>query len=536
MNPVNQADDFELDILKWFRNHQDAREWSGLIKKNNQSFYARFRAITATPDCLVCHGSPDEAPTDVRALYGRQGGYNYKVGEIVAADSIYIPVDVSFVRIKEAAWMAFIVALVSLFTMIGLFYLLFNRTVVSELKGLLYKFHKIKDQSQDNSEILQMSSEDEIEQLTAAFEKTAADLQQTHDELRASEAKYRKLFESSRDAIIIIDERTKLAEINEAGIKLFGFKDRQEAVSIETCFQLFWDARDARKFHDTVKQEGFVQGLEVAMVNREGKKLVIMVSATGRKDENGRFCGIEGILRDISEKRRVEKYLIQTERLASIGELAAGVAHEINNPLGVIKCYANLLAKANQDDHQMHADIQIIRKHTDQCQSVVASLLSFARTPEPQMTKSQLHAVIDDILSVLEHQLHKKAIEVRRLYDPEIQSVTMDAAMMKQVFMNILLNARQAMPKGGTLTVRTSLDEVEKRIRVAFTDSGIGISEKFIDRIFDPFFSTKGPEKGTGLGLSVSYGIVKQHRGDISVYSRTGKGTTFIVSFPLDEA
>ncbi len=534
MNPVNQADDFEIEKLRWFDSHRESREWRGLIKKNNRSFYARFRAIAAEPDCLVCHGSPDDAPEAVKALYGTQGGYNYEIGKVVAADSIYIPVDVSFVRIKEAAWMAFLMALISLFTLIGLFYLLFNRTVVSELKGLLSKFHKITDRSENDLEEMQINAEDEIEQLTTAFEKTASDLQQTHDELKASETKYRKLFESSRDAIIIVGESSKLEEINEAGINLFGFKDREEAVSIETYFQLFWDTRDAWKFHHNIQQEGFAQGLEVAMVNRNGKKLTIMASATRRLDEKSRFAGIEAMLRDISEKRRVEKYLLQAERLASIGELAAGVAHEINNPLGVIKCYANLMAKAKCDDRQMLEDVQIIRKHADQCQAVVASLLSFARKPEPKKTKSQIHAVIDEILSVLEPQMQKKSIEVQRQYNSKIQFVTMDVAMMKQVFMNLLLNARQAMPKGGVLTVKTSVDEIKNMVRISFTDTGTGIPEKFIDRIFDPFFSTKGPEKGTGLGLSVSYGIVKQHKGDISVQSEPGKGATFTLFLPLD--
>jgi PAS domain S-box-containing protein len=535
MNPVNKADDFELEKLQWFDKNSDVKEWHGLIKKNNRSFYARFRAIKAEKECLICHGSPEDAPPDVKELYGTQGGYNYEVGEVVAADTIYIPVDVSFVRIKEAAWLGFLIALVSLFSLIGLFYILFNRTVVSDLKALLLKFHRIGIQHENDHKIPTLKTGDEIEQLTAAFEETAADLERTHNELKASETKYRNLFESSRDAIIIINRRTQILEINDAGIKLFGFKGRSEAISIESYFQLFWDTRDARKFHKKVKQSGFVQGLEVFMVNREGGKLTVMVSASQRLDENARFDGIEAILRDVTEKKQVEKHLAQTEKLASIGELASGVAHEINNPLGVIKCYANLAAKAKSEDSQLAKDIQIIRKHTDQCQSVVSSLLSFAKTPEPKKTKSYIHKVIDDILSVLEHQVKKSAIVVKRQYDKKIKSITVDEAMIKQVFMNLLLNACQSMPEGGILMVKSTFDERNRRVTIHVADSGIGISEKFIDRIFDPFFSTKGADKGTGLGLSVSYGIIKQHNGNITVQSIPGKGTTFEVTLPVDD-
>ena len=535
MNPVNQADAFELEKLKWFENQKDAKEWHGLIKKNNRSFYARFRAIKAEMDCLVCHGLPEQAPEAVKKLYGTTSGYNYEVGEIVAADTIYIPVDVSFVRIKEAAWLAFLVALVSLFSLIGLFYLLFNRTVVSELKGLLSKFHHITDHPENSAEILNNATEDEFEQITSAFEETAANLKRTHDELKASEIKYRNLFESSRDTILMIDDKTRIIEINDAGIKLFGFNDRKEALSIESYYMLFWDARDASHFHDDILNNGFVQGTEFNMVNREGNKLTVMVSASKRLSDDGRFTGIEAILRDISEKRRAEKYLAQTEKLASIGELASGVAHEINNPLGVIKCYANLMSKATDMDSQQSKDIQIIRKHTDQCQSVVSSLLSFAKTPEPNKTRSQIHMVIDDILSVLEHQMSKGSISVERQYDSRIQELIVDESMIKQVFMNLLLNAIQAMPQGGLIVVQSSLDDQDNVITISITDTGIGIPEKYIERIFDPFFSTKDAGKGTGLGLSVSYGIVKQHNGKITAYSDPGKGSTFAVLLPANE-
>ena len=269
-NPVNQADAFELSMLEWFNENPQAREWHGLIQKNNRSFYTRLRAITARDECLRCHGVPEDAPRDMKAIYGTTGGFGYEVGSVVAADTIYIPVDVTFVRIKEAAWLVFLIAGASLFGLLGLFYLLFNRTVVSELKGLLGRFRSISSSANPVAESPAEKSPDEFEQLKGAFESVADELKQTHDELSASEHKYRLLFETSRDAIMIFDRETRLREINEAGLKLFDFKDRAEALSIETFYQLFWDTRDAKAFFQTITEKGFVQGLEVLMVDRDG--------------------------------------------------------------------------------------------------------------------------------------------------------------------------------------------------------------------------------------------------------------------------
>ena len=535
MNPVNQADRFELKMLKWFSENRDTPEWHGLIKKNDRSFYTRLRAIYAEAECLSCHGNPADAPEGVRKLYGTDGGYNYRLGQIVAADTVYIPVDVTFERIKETAWLVFLVAFTSLFALVGLFYLLFNRTVVSELKGLLIKFRSIAEHPETDDQSADFTSGDEIEQLKNAFEIAAADLRQAHDKLRSSESKYRLLFETSQDAIIIFDDKTRIIDINEAGIKLFGFHDLREAVSIETSYQLFWDTRDAENFHQTLHRKGFLRETEFSMVDRNGKQLIIMISATRRRDKDRQITGIDGIFRDVTEKRRVEKYLAQTEKLASIGELASGVAHEINNPLGVIKCYANLIAKGQHENSTVLNDIQIIQKHTEQCESVVDALLRFARISEPMKTKIDIHLCIDDVLSMLGHQMIKEGITVEKQFHPDLPSITVDAQMIKQVFMNLFMNARQAMPQGGTLTVRTTMDSLEKRISIAIADTGSGISKKFVDRIFDPFFTTKGPGKGTGLGLSVSYGIIKKHHGEIEVESSPGKGTTFTILLPIED-
>jgi PAS domain S-box-containing protein len=538
MNPINMADDFELSMLKWFENHRDQREWHGLIRKNNRSYYTRLRSIYAESECLKCHGKPEDATMEMKAIYGIDGGYNYHVGDVVAADTVYIPVDVSFVRIKEAAWTVFLIAVPSLLALIGLFYLLFNRTVTSEMKRLLSRFQSISDDSPHipSAKDIIPQADDEFERLREAFENVASNLKQAHDELKTSESNYRLLFEASQDAILILDDKTRLININEAGLKLFGFKNRAEALSIETFYQLFWDTRDAKSVFNTVQKIGFAQGHEVDMVDRMGKKLVIWLSATSRRDENNNFSGIDAMLRDVTEQRRIEKHLAQTEKLASIGQLASGVAHEINNPLGVIQCYSNLIAKSQPPGKQVRKDIEVIRKHTEQCKSVITALLNFARISEPQKTEMDIQTCVEDVLTVIEPQIKAEGISVRLYFPSNLPHLIIDGGKIKQVLMNLLLNALQAMPYKGDIYIRATVKEGKNLLAIQIADTGQGIAHKHIHRIFDPFFTTKDSGKGTGLGLSVSYGIVKQHGGEIEVESIPGEGSTFTVLLPLENS
>ncbi len=528
-NSINQADEFEMNMLRWFTEHPKSNQWSGMIKKGARSYYVKMMAIKAETGCLTCHGAFQDAPKALKDIYGSKGGYGYKVGDIVAADSIYIPVDVAFSRIRRIAWSVFIIAGISLLSLFGLFYLLFNRTIIADLKGMLSAFRGISGKDIQTQKDNPVESADEVEQLKEEFENAAINLRQTHDRLKASESKYRRLFEASQDTIFICDMEARIVEINEAGIKLFGFKDLPEALSIESFKTLFWDAGDWISIFETIQEKGFVKDHEVNMKDNSGNLMYVLITANMWVDEQDRSCGFEGTLRDITEKTRFEKQLVQTEKLASIGQLAAGVAHEINNPIEVIKCYSNLIEKGVKQDSQTLKDIRIIKKHTEQCRSVIDSLLNFARNSDSRKEKTDIHACIEEIMYMMEPQMLKEKIVVNRRFEKDIPLLIADVQKMKQVFMNLLMNARQAMQEGGELTVRTALQKKNKVVVIEVEDTGCGISERNIDRIFDPFFTTKAAGKGTGLGLAVIYGIVKQHGGEIEVKSSPGKGSTFTI-------
>jgi two-component system NtrC family sensor kinase len=233
------------------------------------------------------------------------------------------------------------------------------------------------------------------------------------------------------------------------------------------------------------------------------------------------------------ELKKTQEQLIQSEKLASLGKLAAGIAHEINNPLTGILTYSSLLLKENKDNLQIKEDLEVIVNETTRCRKIVKGLLEFARQTEPSKAPADINKVVEETLSLLETQALFQNIKIEKRLKKGLPDVMMDTDQIKQVFMNIIINAAEAMSQGGTLTIQSDSDPQKKFAKVCFIDTGPGIPEENLSKIFDPFFTTKRSGKGTGLGLSVSYGIIQRHDGFLEVKSQLGKGSTFTVKLPL---
>jgi two-component system NtrC family sensor kinase len=237
------------------------------------------------------------------------------------------------------------------------------------------------------------------------------------------------------------------------------------------------------------------------------------------------------IIDDVTDRAELEQRLVQADKLSSIGLLAAGVAHEVNTPLAVISTYAQMLAKQVADDSQKSLILEKIAKQTFRASEIVNSLLNFSRTSTTSFGGVNVNKVMQETLSLLEHQLTKAGIAVNLELDPALPLVHGNAGKLQQVFLNLFLNARDAMGAGGTLEIRSLAEGPGVRLEVS--DTGHGIAPEHLHRIYDPFFTTKGAKKGTGLGLSVTYGIIQEHGGSIEVSNRRGGGATFRVELPL---
>jgi PAS domain S-box-containing protein len=267
------------------------------------------------------------------------------------------------------------------------------------------------------------------------------------------------------------------------------------------------------------------------MQNREGRNLVVNVSMVPLVGKSGERIGRLILFDDVTQRIRLEEQVFQNEKLTSLGLLAAGVAHEVNTPLAVISNYIQMLAKQLPSGDPRHQLIEKVVKPTFRANEIVNNLLKFSRTGAAESTEVNLNAVVEEVLTLVAHPFRTAQVQVTRNLQRELPSVLGSNNKLQQVFLNLFLNARDAMPSGGVVEIRTAAHNGS--VEVEIIDNGGGIPREHLNRIFDPFFTTKSSGRGTGLGLSVSYGIVKEHSGKVDVRSTPGKGTSFRLEFPV---
>ncbi len=273
-----------------------------------------------------------------------------------------------------------------------------------------------------------------------------------------------------------------------------------------------------------------ITGIYKQRLQHQGRRLTLNVSITPLVSKSGERIGRLLLMDDVTQRERMEEQMTQTEKLTSLGLLAAGVAHEVNTPLAVISNYIQMLAKQMPEGDPRQSIIEKIVKQTFRASEIVNNLLNFSRTGAAEVADVDVNRVVEETLSLVAHPLKTSQIQiVKKLADP-LPPVRGSANKLQQVFLNLFLNARDAMPGGGMLEIRTAAHNGSVEIEIV--DTGAGIPREHIHRIFDPFFTTKAVGRGTGLGLSVSYGIIKEHSGKIDVRSTPGKGTSFHVEFP----
>lgn len=237
--------------------------------------------------------------------------------------------------------------------------------------------------------------------------------------------------------------------------------------------------------------------------------------------------------RDITEERSLQHKLIHSEKMAAIGTLAGGVAHEINNPLGGILAFTQLVIRDLGEGHSNYSDLKEIEQSTLRCKKIVQDLLDFSRqSREEQRVPLAINDVLRKMLPIIQVQAKTSKVQVECEFDNDLPSILGNDHKLQQVFLNLITNAYHAMPNGGTLRLKTYCRKEENRVYTEVSDTGMGIKEEYLDKIFDPYFTTKEHGEGTGLGLSITYGIVREHDGTIDVKSIVGNGCTFVLTFP----
>jgi PAS domain S-box-containing protein len=350
------------------------------------------------------------------------------------------------------------------------------------------------------------------------------------------------LIESSVDGIIAADMKGNIFIFNKGAEALTGH--RAEEVIGKTHITDIYPEGVAKEVMEKLRSPeyggvGKLHPTQFNVVNKAGEEIPIQLSAVLISDREGKEVASVGIFTDLRPRLRMEKklqdthlQLVSSEKMASLGKLAAGIAHEINNPLGGILIYSSLMMEDLPEGDPKRQDLARIVQEASRCKDIVKSLLEFARQTEPKMEPTDINRAITDGLFFLENQALFHNVQIVKELNPLLPLVQGNAGQLKQVFINIIVNAAEAIHGSGALTIRTSHDAQRKKVFVEFTDTGEGIPEENLTRIFEPFFTTKDIGKGTGLGLATSYGIVEDHGGKISVKSKVGRGTTFTIELP----
>jgi PAS domain S-box-containing protein len=352
------------------------------------------------------------------------------------------------------------------------------------------------------------------------------------------------MLQSSMDAIIFVDNENRVQVWNRGAEHIFGFTAAEMVGnSFHPLVPPELDAdKELARIQAEVNEKGYMRHHVATRLTKDGHRITIDLSRTLVRDDQGKPLGSVAIIRDITEQVELSQRIYSTEKLASIGTLAAGVAHEINNPLAIILGFADLLLERLPPGSREHEDVKLIEHNANHARKVVQDILGFARVTEGLGDTVDVDAAIETVLTVSNSTLTTRKISVVRKLAGGLPRVRGDPRELQQVVLNLISNAIGAMePGGGTLTVRTWQDAAG--VHFSVEDTGQGIPEHVRPRIFDPFFTTKRSGEGTGLGLSLCYGIVKKHGGKISFRSATreesgGKpsGTTFTVTMPVASA
>lgn len=381
-----------------------------------------------------------------------------------------------------------------------------------------------------NCPVYRSQAGDEIQSLAEYFDLMALtlrnrleDLKRTQLDLHQQQQVFRTILDVTPDLVCLKDEMLRYQAVNKAFCSFFETEEssilgRHEAVLPPQ------EAERDRQEDLKVLGTGIPIQTEKKYNGAQGERWFHEVK-TPVHDMEGRIVGLLCNARDITQLRELQMRMVESQKLESLGQLAAGVAHEINTPLGIILGYVQLLLEDFPEESEEHETLRIVEKHTRICKKIVADLLRFSRHTESHKKPLSVNKLLDQIINIVEHTFGLEHIEIERSFKPDLPLIFGDQEKLQQVFLNLLNNAYDAIGSNGKVTVSTDHDKETDEVTIAIEDTGTGIPKAIQSKIFDPFFTTKDIGKGTGLGLSVTFGIVKDHGGKITVKSPVAQAT-----------
>ncbi|MDL1957183.1 MAG: PAS domain S-box protein [Candidatus Desulfofervidus auxilii] len=388
-------------------------------------------------------------------------------------------------------------------------------------------------------EIPVTKSKDEVGELTFAFREMQASLIKLTTDLKASSEELKKMYdfqkkliENSIDGIVATDEKRNIVIFNERAEAIFGYS--QEEVVGKMKIDELYPPGVSKKiervlYDDNFGGRGRLANYETVIINKKGEQVPVWLSAALIHGENGKEIGTVVVFRDLTERKELEEKILQSERLATIGRGVSYIGHEIKNPLIIIGGFTQQVLYSTKDEKNRQK-LQIVLEEIERLNQFLTSISDFTKFTKPQLSISNINDIVNEVHNLIELELKDKQIKFVKSLDPHIPESLLDIKQIKQVLLNIIKNSIEAMPGGGNLTVITTLKN--DHILIKIKDTGKGISAENLKKIFDPFFTTK--PKGSGLGLAISKKIIEAHKGKIFFESELGKGTTCVISIPIE--
>ncbi|HOA83058.1 MAG TPA: DUF3365 domain-containing protein [Thermodesulfovibrio thiophilus] len=527
INPEHKADALHVQLIEYFKKNSDKESWSGIIKSGDQEILIMAKPVNIEKGCLICHGKIINAPKALLKMFPRSNDFTWKDGDVIGVESVSMPIASTLGEIKGVAISTFLFGAVALLFLFVTLHGAFWSFVIKPLKRLSLLFRGIVDGTEPLNQTIEVKTKDEIGELIFSFNQMAKYLYEAQEATKKHAETLQTIFEGITDPLALVNPDCTVEMTNHA-YRLW-MKEGRSAVFTNKCDIEKLDSDKLCPVYFLKKVVDTKKPFSEYWEGDDGKYYFIHLYPIF--DDSGKVIKVVHYVKDITEKRKIEDQMRITEKLAAIGQLSAGLAHEINNPLGGIRlCFNNLIStKMDEETKKMH--IEVINHGLIKIQQIIKQLLDFSKQTELVKSSVPINSLVENVLKLTEYLISKNGITVIRKLSQDIPEIMVDSNKIEQVFLNIVLNAIQAMDgRQKILTIESYMKN--DRCFISFTDTGHGIPESILPKIFDPFFTTKPVGQGTGLGLSVSKSIVEQHNGRILVETSKA-GTTFIVELPI---
>lgn len=543
-NPDNAADEIELEAMDYFRSNPEEKNRFRFIEQEDP-IYHYTEPIWIEEYCLKCHGSKEDAPESISRKYSES--YGYELGDLRGLMSIKMPVGHARERARAAVLDNLTFSVIGYASIFFAMYMLIERFSIRPLRTLIQGSQELASGQYGWRSGIQ--GQNEVEQLAGVFDTMAERIEDHQTEMRESEMMYHGLTETAADAIVSCDSEGQIIAWNNAAEHIFGYTEAEaKTINVDVLIPEELEGKHDKKFNVAVLTKGgsFRNGrtIEGNSVRKDGTEFPAAVSISIWVSERESF--FTAIIRDVSESKKLEEQLFQSQKMEAIGQLAGGVAHDFNNLLQVIDGYAQLAQIASERGMPLTDELTQIREASEKSAILIRQLLTFSRRQVMELSVVNISDVVELMLQMIKRIIGEHII-FHIECDDDLPSVRVDRGMLEQIIVNLCVNARDAMPDGGTLTIVTTkasldVEDIESEseesaqdyIVLRVEDTGEGMNADTLEHIFEPFFTTKEPGKGTGLGLSTLYGAVKQHNGEVKVDSEVGVGTKFSIYFPSD--